>query len=139
MAGNYCCCTVFGIACPSNYFRHIDIDSINSLFSFFFLRSFVFLLLSGEINAGELVQYCNIFSCSFWIFFSRQDGRAPRLRLGDGPMSALSTVQAVVRGVEACREWVKGANALTEGRGLDGASSHRLVQVRAAFLYMVSC
>lgn len=52
----------------------------------------------------------------------------PRLRLSDGPLSALSTVEAVVRGVAACRQWVEGATAIASGRGLDGASSFRLVQ-----------
>ncbi|CAM9364344.1 unnamed protein product, partial [Ectocarpus sp. 12 AP-2014] len=56
------------------------------------------------------------------------------LRLGDGPLTALSTVEAVTRGVDACRQWVAGATALVSpggrggGGGLDGASSARLVQ-----------
>ncbi|CAN0104014.1 unnamed protein product [Ectocarpus sp. 6 AP-2014] len=55
------------------------------------------------------------------------------LRLGDGPLTALSTVEAVTRGVDACRQWVAGATALVSpggggGGGLDGASSSRLVQ-----------
>ncbi|CAN0338720.1 unnamed protein product [Pylaiella littoralis] len=51
-----------------------------------------------------------------------------RLRLSDGPLSALSTIETVTRGVDACRQWVAGANALVSGGGLDGASSIRLVQ-----------
>ena len=54
------------------------------------------------------------------------------LRLGDGPLSALSTIETVTRGVDACRRWIAGATALVSGRGgrggLDGASSIRLVQ-----------
>jgi len=56
------------------------------------------------------------------------------LRLSDGPLSALSTIETVTRGVDACRQWIAGATALVSGGGgggrggLDGASSIRLVQ-----------
>lgn len=57
------------------------------------------------------------------------------LRLADGPLSALSTIETVTRGVGACRRWIAGATALVSGAGggsgrggLDGASSTRLVQ-----------
>ena len=39
------------------------------------------------------------------------------LRLGDGPLTALSTVEAVTRGVDACRQWVAGATALVSPGG----------------------
>ncbi|CAM9813051.1 unnamed protein product, partial [Scytosiphon promiscuus] len=48
------------------------------------------------------------------------------LRLGDGPLSALSTIETVARGVDACRQWTASAKTLVSG--LDGASPIRLVQ-----------
>lgn len=67
------------------------------------------------------------------MFFARAQAateKVPHLRLGDGPSSALSTIEVMIRGVAACQEWVKGAQALTSGHGLDDASSGRLVQVQ---------
>lgn len=59
-----------------------------------------------------------------------QAGAVPslQLRLSDGPLLAVSAVEVVVRGVDACRRWVESAKALTSGRGLDGASVATLVQ-----------
>lgn len=55
--------------------------------------------------------------------------QVPHLRLADGLLSALSTIEVMVLGVAACRAWVTGAHGLASGHGLDDASAGRLVQV----------